>query len=198
MILVNRLSGFDVVDGVKCHVQNVTFKHLNVTILVNTCQNHSVLKKLELTRPTLNVDRSDGFKTLLGLKCHVFRLNKMFTYYVRNRKNFHFPPARCVSLVVGLSFLHDLFSLSLSLSPAPHQAPRHIMTSDEEGSEYLSDGGDAVASRQRKHARDGRDSLQKMAKASKQAKVLLSPNPNPYPLSIPYPYPYPLSIAKQR
>jgi hypothetical protein len=34
------------------------------------------------------------------------------------------------------------------------------MTSDEEGSEYLSDGGDAVASRQRKHARDGRDSKQ--------------------------------------
>ena len=63
MILVNRLSGFDVVDGVKSHVQNVTFKHLNVTILVNTCPNHSVLKKLELTRPTLNADRSDGFKT---------------------------------------------------------------------------------------------------------------------------------------
>jgi hypothetical protein len=82
------------------------------------------------------------------------------------------------------------------------------MVSDEEGSEYFSDGGDAVAARQRKHARDGRDSLQKMAKASKQAKVVLRPNPNPYPLSIPYlypyplsipyPYPYPLSIAKQR
>jgi hypothetical protein len=87
-------------------------------------------------------------------------------------------------------------SLSSSLSPASHQELTHIMASDEEGSEYLSDGGDAVASRQRKHARDERDSLQKMAKASKQAKVLLSPNPYPYPLSIPYPYPYPLSIAK--
>jgi hypothetical protein len=29
MILVNRLSGFDVVDAVKCHVENVTFKHLH-------------------------------------------------------------------------------------------------------------------------------------------------------------------------
>ncbi len=30
-VVVNRLSGFDVVDAVKCHVQNVTFKHLRVS-----------------------------------------------------------------------------------------------------------------------------------------------------------------------
>ena len=113
---------------------------------------------------------------------------------------FHITPALCVcrwSFVCRSSITYSL-SLSSSLSPASHQEQTHIMASDEEGSEYLSDGGDAVASRQRKHARDERDSLQKMAKASKQAKVLLSPNPYPYPLSIPYPYPYPLSIAKHR
>ena len=112
----------------------------------------------------------------------------------------HIPPALCVcrwSFDCRSCITYSL-SLSSSLSPASHQELTHIMASDEEGSEYLSDGGDAVASRKRKHARDERDSLQKMAKASKQAKVLLSPNPYPYPLSIPYPYPYPLSIAKLR
>ena len=52
------------------------------------------------------------------------------------------------------------------------------MSADEEGSEYLSDGGDAVAARKRKHARDGIDSLlciKEMPKASKKTKVRPKP-----------------------
>ncbi len=78
---------------------------------------------------------------------------------------FHIPSALCVcrwSFVCRSSITYSL-SLSLALSPASHQEQTHIMASDEEGSEYLSDGGDAVASRQRKHGRDERDSMQKIS-----------------------------------
>ena len=97
----------------------------------------------------------------------------------------------CVCLVpVGLSCLSYVFTLPTPTPPRP-KLRTHIMSTDEEGSEYFSDGGDAVS--KRKHARDASSSLLKLSKANKIRKVQQNPHPNPNhnPSSNPSPNPSP-------
>ena len=76
-------------------------------------------------------------------------------------------PCPCWS-VLPFVRIHSLYPQSLHLKVSTRT---HIMSTDEEGSENFSDGGDAVAQRQRKHARDASSSLPKLLKASKIRKV---------------------------
>ena len=146
MIPVNRSSGFNAVDGVKCSRPVVNIYTLNVRKREPWRPCHSVLKKYKYTRPTVNLVPLRRIEPRLGLKCspvslkqHVplfstLNFNSFVFLLSRTRKKekgktialLHFLLCVCQPLSL-LVCLHSLtYSLSLSLFHPPRSKVHHV------------------------------------------------------------------------